>query len=1009
MFANHPIRLVLTASLAALLAVSAARADEADDLFDVAAGNYDRGQWKFAVQEFQTYLERYPQHAKASRAVFFLAEALLQQGRIDEAAGRFREYLKRDPGGPLARQAMFRAGEAEYLAGRTDQAKPQLEQFLTKYPDDRLNAYTLAYLGEIALAAKDYRAAKDYFQRGLSGYPQGKTQDECRFGLARSLDRLGEADEAERLYLAVAAKAGNGYADSAQFYLGALQYAQGRSEDALASFKTLDASFPDSSWRPTVQLGRGWALLKLGRPAEAAAAFESIVEDSKSGVEARYWLGITQKQLKQWKQAAATLLKAAEANPQHRLLPSIRLHAGDALLHTGDAAAAREQFDQVLALSGASGELADDALRGKMQAALLTKDYRTLDQLASQFDTRFPGSPLRADVRRTVARSLLDRKEFQRAAAIFESFVSNGERKDPMLEDRYLLALCYEGLHRPEDALATLEPVLRLGTGPLQNDARFVQASQLFTLKRFQEAIAPLEAFLSTESEEDQAIKARGQLAVCYARTGQMPKAKEVYGEVLKKYPGHELITPITEQMAEAAYDAGEVNWAGRLYKWLGRDAQAPGFDQRGLSGLAWSHFKAGRLDEAAAAFEQLLQKNPDAALASEAAYMRGQILQQLGKTDQALEMYDTVITKYPGSVQAPDALWAAARLDDALGQHQRAVTRYQELVAKHSKFAEIDAVLYKLAWAQSDLGQAKESTATFDRLRKEHPQSRYWADSVFRLAQRAFEAKDYSGARALTTSLLDSKPATGIRENAIYLWGQISAAESKWEEARQAFETLLKDHPQSALRTLAEYGIAEAYFRERNYSTATERLQRLVRDTQGRRDPWLAVVHLRLAQALIKEEKWEDAYAAASRIETQFPGFKEQYEADYVVGLYRSNQADFDAARKAYRKVIHSPSGAKTETAAKAQFWIAESYFHQKNYEEALREYLRLEILYAYPTWQAASVLQAAKCHEFLGEWKEAVQQYNRLLKTYPQTEFTKEATERLRAAQQRQPNSAS
>ena len=47
---------------------------------------------------------------------------------------------------------------------------------------------------------------------------------------------------------------------------------------------------------------------------------------------------------------------------------------------------------------------------------------------------------------------------------------------------------------------------------------------------------------------------------------------------------------------------------------------------------------------------------------------------------------------------------------------------------------------------------------------------------------------------------------------------------------------------------------------------------------------------------------------------------------------------------------MIRSAAGAKTETAAMAQWMIGETYFHQKNYEAALREYLRLEILYAYP-----------------------------------------------------------
>jgi outer membrane protein assembly factor BamD (BamD/ComL family) len=50
--------------------------------------------------------------------------------------------------------------------------------------------------------------------------------------------------------------------------------------------------------------------------------------------------------------------------------------------------------------------------------------------------------------------------------------------------------------------------------------------------------------------------------------------------------------------------------------------------------------------------------------------------------------------------------------------------------------------------------------------------------------------------------------------------------------------------------------------------------------------------------------------------------------------------------------------------------------------------------------------LLQAGKCRELLGEWKEAVQLYERLLSVYPHTTFTDEAQHRLKAARLRVPN---
>ena len=106
------------------------------------------------------------------------------------------------------------------------------------------------------------------------------------------------------------------------------------------------------------------------------------------------------------------------------------------------------------------------------------------------------------------------------------------------MEDRYLLALGYEGLKRYDDALTTLAPVLKSATGPLKTDALLAKASLHMAKKEFREALAALETWQSTispgvEPPAETAIRGRGQLAICYARTGQVGKSRQVYRELL--------------------------------------------------------------------------------------------------------------------------------------------------------------------------------------------------------------------------------------------------------------------------------------------------------------------------------------------------------------------------------------------------------------------------------------------------------------------------------------------
>ena len=281
-----PIRQILVLVFLAVAALGPATrldAAESDDQYAVAAGHYDHGRWKLAIEEFRAFLEKYPHDRRAGESVFLLGEALLQTGRFDEARRQFLSYTSREPQGKYARAAAFRMGEAAYLAGGFEKARPDLVGFLTKYPGDRLNAFVLPYLGDIALAGGDAAAAAGYFRDGLSQFPNGRLQDDCRIGLARALEKQNQPEEAQRLYLAVAGKADSPLADAAQYQFGALQYNAGRYEQAIASFSAFDGRLAASPWRPNARLGHGLALLKLKRPAEAIKQFDAVLAATSSG------------------------------------------------------------------------------------------------------------------------------------------------------------------------------------------------------------------------------------------------------------------------------------------------------------------------------------------------------------------------------------------------------------------------------------------------------------------------------------------------------------------------------------------------------------------------------------------------------------------------------------------------------------------------------------------------------------------------------------------------------
>ena len=87
----------------------------------------------------------------------------------------------------------------------------------------------------------------------------------------------------------------------------------------------------------------------------------------------------------------------------------------------------------------------------------------------------------------------------------------------------------------------------------------------------------------------------------------------------------------------------------------------------------------------------------------------------------------------------------------------------------------------------------------------------------------------------------------------------------------------------------------------------------------------------------------------------------------------------------------------ARNPKNARAQFQIGECLFAGKKHDEAARELLKVDILYAYPEWSAAALYEAGRCFEALGQTVEARQQFTAVVERFEKSRWARLAQERL------------
>ncbi|MBM4090857.1 MAG: tetratricopeptide repeat protein [Planctomycetes bacterium] len=991
-----PLLLVLTSALSA---------GPAEDQYAIAAKHYGSARWTLAAEEFASFLQQYPDHELADSAVFFHGESLVQLGRFDKSEALFAEYLRRAPDGKYACQATFRTGESVYLSGRHEAARTDLERFRQEFPDAELNAFVYCYLGEIALARDDAAAARTEFSEGLRRFPESPMTSEYRYGLGRALAALGDIDGAVRFYQFLGQNK-SPQSDDALLQLAIVGYQRRTFDDAIEAADRLLTDFPGSDLT----------------------------------AHASYWLGMSAMASRQYPRAAETLANAAARHEQHVLAPAMSFSAAEAYRHADDREKARIHYRRV-GDRWPDSSWADDSLQSLVQLAWEDDDYDRVRELAAQFVSRYPHSPLQAIVRQMEARAWIKQGDYAKAIGLLEPLVhdthsavssrkENDHSERPERDDEedlarergstasehepaaasgaaiaYYLAVAYVGAARHEDALAVLESLTGVDEPrELAEGAQLLRGTALLSLERFAEAVEPLQAYVNAHPDGADAAKCRARLAIALARLQRWPDVRQVFEQLRSGEIDGELYYSTVDFLAEAAYAQRQLELAETLYGELAKEGSPPDCAARGLSGQAWIAWS--RVDgaaQSAATFEQLLARFPDSPLAAEAAMMRGQALEKSGNPEGALAMYRLVTDRYGDSPHVARAMLSAARIHDDLERDRDAEPLLRALLQHHPEFEQQDAALYMLAWVLVDLQRDDEADDVFARIHAEFRDSQYWADATYRLAERAARRDDRERADGLAAEIVEAGVEPRMVTYACYLRGQLAASAERWDDVITWMSRVARGDSSSSLATSAQYWLAEAHFRQRNFRRAGELFTELEQQTGGRTEAWWAMIPLRRAQMLAHAGQWHDAHEIASRIQRRFPEFSRQYEADYLVGRYHATLAEFDEAREAFDKVIRSEHGRHAETAAMAQWMIGETYFLQQKYPLAIKAYHRAEGLYDYPRWQAAALLQAGKCHEMLGQWDEAVTVYSQILSEHRQSPFAEKADNRMRVARQR------
>ncbi|MDW8077716.1 MAG: tetratricopeptide repeat protein [Thermoguttaceae bacterium] len=1002
----------------------------------MAWSHFTAKRWDLAAEEFRLFARDWPHHPKSAEAEFYLAESLLQQGAFSEARNVYKRLLEAHqlpataasvpadskPRLPpsLIRHVYFRAAETTFLAGKSsptalDEAAKWFHHFCQSWPDDPLAARAWNYLGQICLQHGNYEEAAELLRRSLDRRPDDALSDAARFRLAECLEKLGQEGEAERFYFALMHKNTSPLAIFAGWRLARMLHEAGRSAEEADVYEHLLRTWPEHSLAPRCRLALGRVRLRLGQTREAVEILNPLVAHPTLEAEAKYWLAVAQ--LDQGNPAAA--LNTLESLPrleENDLLRSwAELRKAECYLRLGQPYQAQMTLTRLAESAHAKTlsrrtaeneaevvEFYDHLARLHVASFLTAGQVNIAGQVARQYVARSDQASV--ETKFVLAQALLACGDWPGAKELLRDLENKSPDEHLAIQVRMALAEVCVAEGNLSLATSLLRHVLENSSGP----QRLKAALHLAQVER--KAGNKLSARSILENlcnERHLAAEAQVYAEVLYELTTLALEEDEIelakgYGERLQELP----LAPadkaaLLRRLAVDAMRKQHFAWAKEILLKASNATNDVNVNASTALNIALCDLHLGNPTEAIPRVEQAVRLVDETSpLWSELWFVLAQAADLTGNKEQALTAYQQAFRSAEPRL-SEQATWAAAQICEQVGYFDLASMFYESLYQRHPTQLPLDEVLFRWAVAVSTTEPDRKVTL-LTKLVQQFPHSPRAVDAYLELAQEAIRTQDFGSANKYVEAVLTSQLQSDDKRLTVakYLAALAAIGGKEWTKAEALLKEVISQEG-FELRAQAFFGLGEALYQQGRVSEAAEAFRAALQVAEARPGEssaaWLSQAEIRLIEAALQHEDLATARERATNFLKKYPHAPEVPLAVFALGKIAYREGRLAEAQAHLASAVEMAVARGLSIGAEAQLLLAESYYLADDYRSALREYLRLEILFPKSPFVPAAVLQAAKCYEYLGLVDEAKRQLRRVLELWPESPYAVKAKERL------------
>ncbi len=228
-------------------------------------------------------------------------------------------------------------------------------------------------------------------------------------------------------------------------------------------------------------------------------------------------------------------------------------------------------------------------------------------------------------------------------------------------------------------------------------------------------------------------------------------KSREVYQEVLKKFPETGEATDALRMVAQSYYEENNFEKAQEWYKKLKDMAKEDGSKNEAVARITESifrmaemHEKGQRFIDAATQYERIALEFPEAAIADVSLLNAGLAYEKEAEWSRAILVYQRLKSRYPDSKIVPKSMFRTAKCYEKLTQWDDAAQTYLRLVASFPGSELSSTSFYNAGFCFENAGKTVEAAATFEKHAMAFPQTKEAPDILFKAGELYGQIKEW-------------------------------------------------------------------------------------------------------------------------------------------------------------------------------------------------------------------------------------------------------------------------